>query len=42
VTKHLTGGLNPIIFFIAGPAIKKDAMTSLHNLKQMVESKPAS
>jgi uncharacterized protein YndB with AHSA1/START domain len=41
VTKHLTGGLNPIIFFIAGPAIKKDAMASLRNLKQMVESKPA-
>jgi uncharacterized protein YndB with AHSA1/START domain len=41
VTKHLTGGLNPIIFFIAGPAIKKDAMTSLRNLKQIVESKPA-
>jgi uncharacterized protein YndB with AHSA1/START domain len=42
VTKHLTGGLNPIIFFIAGPAIKKDAMASLRNLKQLVESKPAS
>jgi uncharacterized protein YndB with AHSA1/START domain len=41
VTKHLTGGLNPVIFFIAGPAIKKDAMTSLRNLKQLVESKPA-
>jgi uncharacterized protein YndB with AHSA1/START domain len=41
VTKHLTGGLNPIVFFIAGPAIKKDALTSLRNLKQLVESKPA-
>jgi uncharacterized protein YndB with AHSA1/START domain len=41
VTKHLTGGLNPIIFFMAGPAIKKDAMASLRNLKALVESKPA-
>jgi uncharacterized protein YndB with AHSA1/START domain len=41
VTKHLTGGLNPIVFFIAGPAIKKDAMTSLRNLKQLIESASA-
>ena len=38
VTKHLTGGLSPIVFVIAGPAIKKDAMASLRNLKQQVEA----
>jgi uncharacterized protein YndB with AHSA1/START domain len=41
VTKHVTGSLSPFVFFIAGPAIKKDAMTSLRNLKLLVESKPA-
>jgi uncharacterized protein YndB with AHSA1/START domain len=38
VTKHLTGGLSPVVFFLAGYAIKKDAMASLRNLKQQVES----
>ncbi len=38
VTKHLTGGLSPVVFFLASFAIKKDAMASLRNLKQLVES----
>lgn len=38
VVKTLTGGLNPLIFFIAGPAIRKDAMASLRNLKAKVEA----
>ncbi len=42
VTKHLTGGLSPVVFFLAGMAIKKDAMASLRNLKAMLESKTAS
>jgi uncharacterized protein YndB with AHSA1/START domain len=42
VTKHMTGEASlgaRIIGFLAYPAIKKDAMTSLTNLKQMMESK---
>lgn len=42
VTKRLTGGLSPVVFFLAGLAIKKDAMTSLRNLKQLIESTTAS
>lgn len=42
VTKHLTGGLSPVVFFLAGPAIRRDAMTSLRNLKRLVESNPPS
>jgi uncharacterized protein YndB with AHSA1/START domain len=42
VTKHLTGGLSPVVFFLASMAIKKDAMTALRNLKQLLESKTAS
>ena len=42
VTKTLTGGLSPVVFFLASLAIKKDAMTSLRNLKRQVESKTAS
>jgi uncharacterized protein YndB with AHSA1/START domain len=38
LTKHLTGGLSPVVFLLAGLAIKKDAMTGLRNLKQMMES----
>jgi uncharacterized protein YndB with AHSA1/START domain len=41
LTKHVTSSVSPVILFIAGPAIKKDAMTSLRNLKAMVESKTA-
>lgn len=39
LTKHLTGGLSPVVFFLASLAIKKDAMASLRNLKQLIESK---
>jgi uncharacterized protein YndB with AHSA1/START domain len=42
VTKHMTGEASvggAIIGFLAYPAIKKDAMTSLGNLKTMMESK---
>ncbi|MGH2634622.1 MAG: SRPBCC family protein [Actinomycetota bacterium] len=42
LTKHLTGGLSPIVFFLASFAIKKDAMTSLRNLKQVIESRTES
>ncbi len=42
LTKHVTGGISPIVFFLAAFAIKKDAMTSLRNLKQLVESKASS
>jgi uncharacterized protein YndB with AHSA1/START domain len=42
LTKNLTGGLSPIVFFIAGPAIRRDAMASLRNLKQLLEQRPAS
>jgi hypothetical protein len=41
VTKTLTTSLSPVVIFLAGMAIKKDAMTSLQNLKRMLESKPA-
>jgi uncharacterized protein YndB with AHSA1/START domain len=41
LTKHVTSGVSPVILFVAGPAIKRDAMTSLRNLKAMVESKSA-
>jgi uncharacterized protein YndB with AHSA1/START domain len=44
VSKHMTGEASvgaAIIGFLAYPAIKKDAMTSLTNLKTMVESKAA-
>jgi uncharacterized protein YndB with AHSA1/START domain len=39
LTKHLTGGLSPVVFFLAALAIKKDAMTSLRNLKRLIESR---
>jgi uncharacterized protein YndB with AHSA1/START domain len=39
LTKHVTGSLSPVVFALAHFAIKKDAMTSLTNLKQLVESK---
>jgi uncharacterized protein YndB with AHSA1/START domain len=38
VVKTLTGGLSPLIFFIAGPAIRRDAMASLRNLKAKLEA----
>ncbi|HEX9299510.1 MAG TPA: SRPBCC family protein [Actinomycetota bacterium] len=41
VTKHVTGSLSPVVFALAHFAIRKDAMTSLRNLKQVVEAKAA-
>lgn len=38
VTKHVTSSVSPIILFLAGPGIRRDAMTSLRNLKRLVES----
>jgi uncharacterized protein YndB with AHSA1/START domain len=38
VTKRVTSNTSPIILFIAKPAIKKDAMTSLTNLKRSLET----
>jgi len=39
LTKSTTGNGNPIVGFLAKPAIKKDAMTSLANLKSLLESR---
>ena len=36
--KQVTTNTSPVMMFIAAPAIKKDAMTSLRNLKAKVES----
>jgi hypothetical protein len=38
VTKHVTSNGNPAIFYLAYPAVRADAMTSLRNLKRVVES----
>jgi uncharacterized protein YndB with AHSA1/START domain len=38
VEKETDGSINPVVRLLAGPAIKKDAMTSLTNLKHLVES----
>ena len=37
--KETDGSINPVVRVLAGPAIKKDAITSLTNLKQLVESR---
>jgi uncharacterized protein YndB with AHSA1/START domain len=37
VTKTVGGGGNPVIGFLAYPAIRADAMTQLRNLKAMLE-----
>ena len=42
LTKTMTTSLSPVVIFLVGMAIKKDAMTSLKNLKRMLESKPGS
>jgi len=39
VEKETDGSINPVVRVLAGSAIKKDAMTSLTNLKQLVESR---
>jgi uncharacterized protein YndB with AHSA1/START domain len=36
--KQVTTNTSPVMMFIAAPAIKKDAMTSLRNLKAKVEA----
>jgi uncharacterized protein YndB with AHSA1/START domain len=41
VSKHVTGSLSPVVFALAHFAIRKDAMTSLRNLKKVVEAKTA-
>jgi uncharacterized protein YndB with AHSA1/START domain len=38
VTKHVTSNGNPAIFYLAYPAVRADAMTSLRNLKRVAES----
>jgi uncharacterized protein YndB with AHSA1/START domain len=38
LVKTVTSNTSPIMLFVAKPAIKKDAMTSLRNLKAKVES----
>jgi uncharacterized protein YndB with AHSA1/START domain len=41
LSKHVTGSISPVVFALAYPAIRKDAMTSLRNLKTAVEAKAA-
>jgi len=36
--KHVTTGTAPALLYIAYPAVRKDAMTALRNLKKRVES----
>ena len=36
--KHVTTGTAPALLYIAYPAVRKDAMTALRNLKKKVES----
>jgi len=38
---HVTGSIGPVVFALAYLAIRKDAMTSLQNLKKAVEAKAA-
>ena len=37
--KETDGSINPVVRVLAGPAIKKDAMTSLTNLKHLLETR---
>ena len=39
--KRASGGGNAVVGFLAYPAIRQDVMTSLKNLKRLVESAPA-
>jgi hypothetical protein len=41
LSKHVTGSISPVVFALAYLAIRKDAMTSLQNLKKAVEAKAA-
>ena len=38
VTKKVTSSGNPLIFYVAYPAVRADAMTALRNLKRAVET----
>jgi uncharacterized protein YndB with AHSA1/START domain len=38
LAKHVTTGTAPALLYIAYPAVRKDAMTALRNLKTKVES----
>lgn len=38
LTKHVTSNGNPLMFYIAYPAVRADQMTSLRNLKRFAES----
>lgn len=38
VTKKVTSNGNPLIFYVAYPAVRADAMTTLRNLKRAVET----
>jgi uncharacterized protein YndB with AHSA1/START domain len=38
VSKHVTSNGNPFMLFVAYPAVRADAMTSLRNLKAVSES----
>ncbi len=38
LSKRVTSNGNPLIFFIAYPAVRADQMTSLRNLKRAAES----
>jgi uncharacterized protein YndB with AHSA1/START domain len=40
LTKHVTSNGNPLVLFVAYPAVRADAMTSLRSLKAAVESGP--
>ena len=39
VTKHVTKNGSPALLFVAYPAVRADAMTSLRNLKRVAESR---
>lgn len=38
VSKHVTSNGNPLMLYVAYPAVRADAMTSLRNLKAVAES----
>jgi uncharacterized protein YndB with AHSA1/START domain len=39
VAKHVTSNGNPLMLYVAYPAVRADAMTSLRNLKALSESR---
>jgi hypothetical protein len=38
VSKRVTSNGNPLLFYLAYPAVRADQMTSLRNLKRLAES----